>query len=1528
MSRKINRLIISAFFMLQIGASSHIVFSQTNSLPGIWQTKGPQFHAEISGIIADAQDDLLMHLGTRGPEVNVLTGLFRSTDGGVSWQLADDEQLNDVNVMTLFEVNDILFVSVINFDQPDNSGLYLSFDKGESWQRATGDMADKTALSIIEKNGVLYAGGLPINFIEDIEANTFGLFRSFDDGESWETVPAMSGRLVTSLAVSDNKIYAGTGGALPSRGAFLAGEPGTYGIFVSEDDGASWQEFLPNERIEAMYAFNDQILAGTRDSGLFVATEFDLNWTHPQADGVVLDFGKIGHITSVFQDSLLAITLFDGDPQDEVLYSADGQNWFVLNSTASPITQMISDLHPTTPFLFIGTENEGAIRVVNITKSEGLQNAIWVEAEAPLAGTFVTALAANAGGNDAFAGTRSNGLFRAPTGAPVWFPTSPQATHIATQGVEISNERTLFAYGAGSGVYRSLDGGESWQASVTQFPIPVMSLIYHFEQDWFVLGSYLPDKQGGSLGIWRSRDGLNWETTGLDSVRLNQFLINEDGDVIFAATDKGVYRTPGDTGGEWLHVLGQGNAFVIKEVPGVGFWAGLQEPSSGLYFSEDGDNWQKIDAFGDFAVTAITTFQSQVFVGTRGNGVYFSPDGFGNWQKATIGFRDEAATAITQLQTVGGEEYILAGTGGFPGDETDDQGMYFSSNGVEWIPTNNVDVDHVRMDNKDIQKIIELDSVVYVATDGQGIFRSEKYDLESWFPLNTGLTDLNTRNIRYMRGTNQLILSTLEGVFTQKLDVINPVLEFFDIGGGKGFENSDYTNSRDVRFFIYAYDSLADGNFNNPNFMRISENEDFSDTEWIEYNDNIDFSEPNFTLSEGDGAKTIFAQVRDHSWNLSEVLSWEIVLDQTPPQFDAHTPPADARVGQPITVSFSVTEPNIESVTFRLRRPGQQWNPLRSFTFFDDTDGGWDIEVPGEFINNNGFDYRIFATDLAGNVDTLRYNNLDFVSLPINLIESELGNSNSLPAGGGASAYRMVSAPMDLQNTPAVKDVFRDLGKYGRRGKWRFYAYQGNSQWQEGDNILMQTGSGYFMIRRDGGPLTNKMVGTTTRTSDGITGAIPGWQLSANDWTLIGNPYNARLALGQLMLQSDSTLLSDDSMAGQIWYYDGSWKNPQTTPDLALEAWSGLFVRASQADTIVFASAADPFKPASKVSFPDAAFRESTVSSNTQSKLYAKRATDEKNGVQLLQSSELPRRSKTNPKRLAYFKKHFPALVVVETSNVIDQHQPSQNSTAEATTSEAPDALLSKSSETEWLVQIIATSEDVADKINYFGVKKDASLNLDKYDWYEPPFLFEGASVAFPHANWNTPVELTADIRPAGASGHRWEIAVKGQPGYAAQLSFANLASVPENLQIIMVDEATQIVRDLRKESSFAVRIPADTNSRELSILVGDGRFMSQNVHGLLGTPTAFALRQNYPNPFNPSTTIRYELPVAGEVTLKIFDLMGREVATLVDGVQREAGYYEVVADMRQMGSGMYFYRLSVKGEQNFQTMQKMTLLK
>jgi hypothetical protein len=88
--------------------------------------------------------------------------------------------------------------------------------------------------------------------------------------------------------------------------------------------------------------------------------------------------------------------------------------------------------------------------------------------------------------------------------------------------------------------------------------------------------------------------------------------------------------------------------------------------------------------------------------------------------------------------------------------------------------------------------------------------------------------------------------------------------------------------------------------------------------------------------------------------------------------------------------------------------------------------------------------------------------------------------------------------------------------------------------------------------------------------------------------------------------------------------------------------------------------------------------------------------------------------------------------------------------------------------------------------------------------------------------------------------------------------------------------------------------------------------------------PSVFSLSQNYPNPFNPGTTISYQLPVNGFVTLKVYDVLGNEAATLINE-EKQAGEYKIEFKAANLSSGVYFYQLQAG---SFVLTKKMLLVK
>jgi hypothetical protein len=111
---------------------------------------------------------------------------------------------------------------------------------------------------------------------------------------------------------------------------------------------------------------------------------------------------------------------------------------------------------------------------------------------------------------------------------------------------------------------------------------------------------------------------------------------------------------------------------------------------------------------------------------------------------------------------------------------------------------------------------------------------------------------------------------------------------------------------------------------------------------------------------------------------------------------------------------------------------------------------------------------------------------------------------------------------------------------------------------------------------------------------------------------------------------------------------------------------------------------------------------------------------------------------------------------------------------------------------------------------------------------------------------------------------------------------------------------------------------PGRANTRlEFSTVSG----VSGNENGI---PKVFDLKQNYPNPFNPVTKIHYEVPKTGYVSIKVFDMLGREVSTLVNG-NVQAGYYAFDFDASALTRGVYFYKMTAG---SFEKTMKMIVLK
>ena len=170
-----------------------------------------------------------------------------------------------------------------------------------------------------------------------------------------------------------------------------------------------------------------------------------------------------------------------------------------------------------------------------------------------------------------------------------------------------------------------------------------------------------------------------------------------------------------------------------------------------------------------------------------------------------------------------------------------------------------------------------------------------------------------------------------------------------------------------------------------------------------------------------------------------------------------------------------------------------------------------------------------------------------------------------------------------------------------------------------------------------------------------------------------------------------------------------------------------------------------------------------------------------------------------------------------------------------------------------------------------------------------------------------------------------------------------DISSLPGHVSLTLTDNVTGIAVNLTEESEITFSTEAKgsflsygTGGVNIYPQVGESRFTLTVAYSALTSndepanlPGSFALHPAYPNPFNPITSLRYDLPEQAQVTLTIYDLMGREITQLVNTTQ-EAGYRSVqwnATDMhgKPVSAGVYLYQIQAR---EFVQTRKMVLLK
>jgi LysM repeat protein len=252
-------------------------------------------------------------------------------------------------------------------------------------------------------------------------------------------------------------------------------------------------------------------------------------------------------------------------------------------------------------------------------------------------------------------------------------------------------------------------------------------------------------------------------------------------------------------------------------------------------------------------------------------------------------------------------------------------------------------------------------------------------------------------------------------------------------------------------------------------------------------------------------------------------------------------------------------------------------------------------------------------------------------------------------------------------------------------------------------------------------------------------------------------------------------------------------------------------------------------------------------------------------------------------------------------------------------------------SSNDWTINVSANGKFSSDKANSIGFYPLAKESDDLYDIHEPPLSPDGGVSLFfePMADSATRLSRSLDA-PAGVT-HEWVMGVSAARDPQVEVAFNGIAGLPDPYAVYLGRENN--FTDLRQNSSFKVK--AAGTEYYTVIVTQDKDFLNKIVKD-------YDLGQNYPNPFNPMTSIRFAIPTRFEtngrpiperprVSLKIYDMRGRAVRTLVDGESAANMRYAVSWDGKNnqgmiAASGMYLYRIDIGGR--YVKSRKMVLLK
>jgi hypothetical protein len=1350
-----------------------------------------------------------------------------------------------------------------------NGGVYRSSDLGGHWYLSATGLTETSLACIAAKGDTIYAGTYS------------GLFCSTNSGTSW-TGTSLSGVDVRALVLFGSTIFAATMGG---------------GVFRSTDDGASWDIInngLTQFQVTSLLRVNSTIFAGTID-GVFRTTDNGGNWTAVN-NGISITYGgyNLG-IDALATDGTYLYAGYCCNGGNLFRSSDDGANWTLLDSGVPGMYNGITELVIKGTNLFIGEFDHGGVyRSTNFGSN-------WVDASAGIINGSVRSMMV--AGSDLFIGTDGGGVFRSTNDGAVWADVSNGIRVPDIRGMVVSSQ-DLFTATWGNGIFRSTDGGGSWLRTGSGLPRPWVSSIARLGSDLYAA----PQSNGV---YWSTNQGATWSQRGLASIHIAKLEIGIS-DLYALSTDT-LYRST-NGGLSWQATVNGMTTLPLRSLAAATDSFLIAGGTNGkVYVSTDrAANWslRNTGIPSGIEVPAVGIAGNVLYAGTD-VGMYISNDTGNSWTQTH-------SNPTYDVCPIGENVFTGAWTGGV--QLTLNKGLTWSewNDGLSGYPN--------------VREYAPFDSMLYLIQAEHSIYRRP---LREMLPSITGVV-FNDQNGNAIIDSGDPGLSGWKVWLTKVGDPPDSTLT----GANGGYEFSElqaglYTVTQEHRVewsqsypagngshsilistggvdsgnnfgntYGYLYTGPPTGTWSDSSHWAGNAPPGPSTTAFIPANVTVTVDTlPVDTIralriAEG-GALTFSANAGRLKVAGTVELDKDAVL-----QFSAINDSAGM-----VCYGDWINRGTIDPGLSRVIMAGDRWKTLiadgTENTFYtleidgDSTNGLGNIVVLNELVLHKGLQIR--------NEDTLRVEAIgpgaisDTGLIPAGTVMRKIRSGEtgsyrfesplttiSFDGGGAYPDYVAVralpdSAPKNFSLPWLVMGGSADTGA----NTISVDSVKNFSKWAMGLPRPTRPGQGVPLINREYSIELTGGAGISARLQLRYDQAeIQGSLADESQLVLLRGPFivdtfQTSWNLVSVPLATGET--AKDSLfpvnVGDAFAYDYGYAKATH-----LELGRGYWMKFGGPQSVLMIGE----------DFPS-------------------RVNDVNVGWNLIGTLSYPIGASdvtSDPPGIIAGPFFGYAKSYVRADSLFPYHaywvKVNASGTLMFSGAEQGHAFVRQPARIDATRLGSLTISDAAENsaVLYFGSEGDSGDDIS-YDL--PPIPPDGAfdvryatgtslELADPEFQRMIPISITSEAYPVTIS---WTAALH-PTGSKLGLDGKNVS---------LASGGSVTIRN--PQSNISLTLPGIGSNREV--------------------PREYVLELNYPNPFNPTTAIRYQLPVNSAVSLKIYDMLGRVVQTLVDGPQ-EAGYKRIEWDAGNFSSGVYFYRIDAAGTEEpsrtFSHVRKMLLLR